>query len=315
MARIIIILIAISAGLAAGWMALQATWRPEPDAVTVRVEVPSVDVLVPQHNLIRGAKLSPDFVAWSSWPEDRVNSGMILRAQEPDAIKDLGGRILRSNVYTGEPLRREHLANGEGGFLSLILQPGTRAVGVKIGDEKTAGGFVLPNDRVDVMHTVIRDMDGDGSATGATRTILTNVRVLAIGQTSFGRESLQGKDDNLAIPSASFEDDTTLTGKTATLEVTTAQAEVLLSAAASGQLSLALRAAEDFGLSGLGDLTTIEGLDGEKNAALTPKFVAAPSTIFEAPGQTTEREVLIIGSGRERIIVTKTFKPDQQDGL
>lgn len=311
MARIIVVLIAVTAGLIAGGISLQATWRPEPEPLTVKIEVPSVEVLVPTRDLLRGAKLTSEFVAWSNWPEDRVNAGMILRADDSDAKKNMEGRLLRSNVYTGEPLRREHLAKGDGGFLSLVLQPGTRAVGVEIGNEKTAGGFVLPNDRVDVLHTVIRDVDGDGSAMGATRTILTNVRVLAIGQTSFEEGALAGQSTGPAPIEPPTSNGTTITGKTATLEVTTEQAEVLLSAAITGQLSLALRAAEDFGLSGLGDLSTIEG---RQVAPVTTQLAAAaqslepPAKVEEAPKtEPDESEVQIIGSGRQRSIVLKTF--------
>jgi pilus assembly protein CpaB len=202
-------------------------------------------------------------------------------------------------------LRREHLARGDGGFLSLVLQPGTRAIGVKITDEKTAGGFILPNDRVDVLHTVIRDFDGDGTATGSTRTILTNVRVLAIGQTSFDTEKLAADTTELSSEIAPADNGTTLTGQTATLEVTTEQAEALLSAAASGQLSLALRASEDFGLSGLGDLATIEGPKRETPAEQPP--VAVQATVGDRTDQiyTPKREVTIISAGKSRQVITE----------
>ncbi len=304
MLRKVILLVAVTAGLGAGWLAWKATLRP--DIESVRVAVPSVDVLVSSRDIQRGARLTQEMLTWEPWPEDHLKDNMILRSEQPDATTQVNDRVLRSNVYAGEPLRREHLARGDGGFLSLILQPGTRAIGVKITDEKTAGGFILPNDRVDVLHTVIRDFDGDGTATGTTRTILTNVRVLAIGQISFEKEKLAADTTELASDFEPVDGSTTLTGQTATLEVTTEQAEALLSAAASGQLSLALRASEDFGLSQLGDLATIEG---PKQQALpkigTPKDVEELVETRGSSSQNLKREITIISAGKSRQFVTE----------
>lgn len=304
MVRLIIIFVAVTAGLGAGWLAWQATLRPAVDPV--RIEVPSVDVLVSSRDIQRGARLTQDVLAWAPWPEDRLKDNMILRSEQPDAASEVNDRILRSNIYEGEPLRREHLARGDGGFLSLVLQPGTRAIGVKITDEKTAGGFILPNDRVDVLHTVIRDFDGDGTATGMTRTILTNVRVLAIGQTSFESNTLAADTTELSSEIEPPDNSTTLTGQTATLEVTTEQAEALLSAAASGQLSLALRASEDFGLSGLGDLETIEGPRLVKSEETgTPGGAQVIVADREAEKKSPKREVTFIAAGKSRQVITE----------
>lgn len=308
MVRIIIILVAVTAGLGAGWLAWQATLRPA--AEPVRIEVPSVDVLVSSRDIQRGARLTEDMLTWAPWPEDRLKDNMILRSEQPNAPSQVNDRVLRSNIYEGEPLRNEHLARGDGGFLSLVLQPGTRAIGVKITDEKTAGGFILPNDRVDVLHTVIRDFDGDGTATGTTRTILTNVRVLAIGQTSFEAKTLAADDSELASEIEPADSNMTLTGQTATLEVTTEQAEALLSAAASGQLSLALRASEDFGLSGLGDLATIEGRRPATSDSAQPVNVEIVADNRNEK-KSTRREVTIIASGKPRQVVTEAEEANQ----
>ena len=297
MLRLAVVMVAVVAGGGAGWLALQATWREPAEPVTVVVEEQKVDVLTPTVDLMRGAKVSAEHLAWTPWPAAQVNPGMILKEEEPDARDDLSGRVLRSNLYTGEPVRMQHLAKGEGSFLAMVLQPGMRAIGVQISEDKTAGGFVLPNDRVDVLHTVVRDIDGDGTATGATRTILTNVRVLAIGQTTFEGKALV--DDSRAAP-AEGGDGSTLTGKTATLEVSAAQAEVLLAAAASGQLALALRAADDFGLSGIGDLAMIEGAGPPAGAAPATE----PSSLAQTDAAPGQREIRIISAGLPRTVLT-----------
>ena len=295
MIRIMVAAIALIAGGGAGWLALHATWQQAPEQTTMVIEAPKVEVLTPRVDLLRGAKLEKEHLAWTLWPAEEVNPGMILKEEQPDAPQAFAGRVLRSNLYSGEPIRAPHLAETAAGFLSLALQPGMRAVGVQISDEKIAGGFVMPNDKVDVLHTVVRDLDGDGLATGATRTILTNVRVLAIGQTTFDRDALVAKSEGVEATS----DGATMTGSTATLEVSSEQGEVLLAAAASGQLSLALRAADDFGLSGIGDLAMIEGLKSEAPSAAEPV-----GTVEIANTEARHREVTIISSGVARTVMT-----------
>jgi pilus assembly protein CpaB len=306
MLRLAVVVIAVLAGGAAGWLALQATWREPPQPETVVLEEPKVDVLTPNLDLMRGAKLDQSHLVWASWPADRVSPGMILKEDQPDAPVTLTGRLLRSNLYAGEPVRAQHLSEKGGGFLSTVLQPGMRGLGVPISDDKTAGGFVLPNDRVDVLHTVVRDVDGDGTATGTTRTILTNVRVLAIGQTTFDERALV--ESEVAEAGAASGDGTTLTGSTATLEVTAEQAEILMAAAASGQLALALRPADDFGLSGIGDLTMLEGAAPEASA--DPALLRAVVDVSGAGPR--QREITIISAGVPRTVLTGV-KEDTDD--
>lgn len=300
MMRAAVVAVALLAGGGAGWLALQATWREPPQPETVVIEEPKTDVLTPTVDLTRGATLEPAHLAWVSWPLDRVSPGMILKQDQPDAADTLTGRVLRSNLYAGEPLRLQHLSENAGGFMAMVLQPGMRGLGVPISDDKTAGGFVLPNDRVDVLHTVVRDVDGDGTATGATRTILTNVRVLAIGQTTFEEGTLVESDIPDSEVEATASGGSTLTGSTATLEVTGEQAEILMAAAASGQLALALRAADDFGLSGIGDLAMLEGAALEALPDPVPSETAVDASEAGPP----QREVTIISTGVPLTILT-----------
>jgi pilus assembly protein CpaB len=133
----------------------------------------------------------------------------------------------------GEPIRREKLIRADGGgFMSAILPSGMRAVAITIDTRgaTSAGGFILPNDRVDVIRTY-RDDDASRSGGGDTQvseTLLNNIRVLAIGQT------VQERNGEKVV-----------TGETATLELTPAQAELVTLAQKVGQLSLALRSLVD----------------------------------------------------------------------
>ena len=83
-----------------------------------------------------------------------MNGNYIQKQTRPDAIEQLQNSIVRSQFVAGEPIREVKLARPESGFLSAILPPGMRAIAVRISAQNTAGGFILPGDRVDVIETV-----------------------------------------------------------------------------------------------------------------------------------------------------------------
>ena len=291
MLRLVIIAVALASGGGAGLIGYRATLQ---SPVETAPQIAEVDVLTLNRDLLRGARLAESHLDWSPWRADQVKPGMILRSEQPDARSRLSGRAVRSNLYVGDAVRAQHLAEGDGGYLALTLAPSMRAIGVQVNEVKTAGGFIMPNDRVDVLLTVVRDLDGDGAATGATRTILTNLRVLAIGNTTYEAASRVKEAPGDGSKKAA-ERPATVEGKTATLEVTPAQAEILLAASASGHLSLALRAAQDFGLSGIGDLEMIE----------RATEVAAPAAPRADPGAPRKRQVTIIASGSSRVVAAE----------
>lgn len=236
MIRLVIVIVALTTGGAAAWLAL--TTRPEPTASAVvqpAPQVPMREVLVASADLGLGQKLTKESMRWQSWPESTVNPIYITRSARPDALENLGGSVLRSRVMSGEPILQEKLAPLNSGFLSAMLPAGKRAVAVRISVENTAGGFILPNDRVDVIHTV--EQKGDAHDEQFSRTVLRNVPVLAIDQT-LEEPSDKSKDEKAKTRASAI-------GKTATLELDSAQAELVAAAEAKGRLSLALRSAAD----------------------------------------------------------------------
>jgi pilus assembly protein CpaB len=119
--------------------------------------------------------------------------------------------------------------------MAAILPSGMRAISTEISPETGAGGFILPNDRVDVLLT--RRLKNPDQAAGGqdvvtSEIILVNVRVLAIDQAP------KEKDGQNAV-----------VGKTVTLELTSAQTQALSSARQAGTLSLALRSIADVKMS------------------------------------------------------------------
>jgi pilus assembly protein CpaB len=116
---------------------------------------------------------------------------------------------------------------GEGGFMSVKLPPGMRAMAVPMTVDTDAGGFVLPGDRVDVLLLIKNQNGGDPSKTMASHMVMRNIKVLAI-------------DQNTEPKSQS-----SLIGSSATLEVPAQDTEALARAKAQGDLVLILRSYAD----------------------------------------------------------------------
>lgn len=228
MLRILILLVALSSGGLAAWLALGPAEEAPAATASEPVQVALEDVLVANVELKRGASLDETTMGWQPWPKDAVPAGFISRSARPDALQTLKGSVVRTGFVAGEPIRDDKLAPAGSGFLSGLLPPGKRAVAVRITAESTAGGFILPDDRVDVIHTAAKPASENQQPQVFSRTILSNVRVLAVDQTA-----------------AESADGAAVVGKTATLEVDPDQVTMIAAAETSGSIALALRAASD----------------------------------------------------------------------
>jgi pilus assembly protein CpaB len=230
-ARLAVIGVAVVAGVAAAFMA-SGSKPPEALPPLPAPVIATDDVLVASHELTFGSILGPADMRWQAWPKANLPEGVIKRSSEPNAMVDIGGSLLRSNFSEGEPFRHERLVKGaNSNFMAAILTQGMRAVSINIdaNGSNTAGGFILPNDHVDVLHTIHDDTTAKAGGDGfVTEPLLLNVRVLAIGQT------VQEKNNERVI-----------SGTSATLEVTPRQAATLVLAQRVGQLSLILRSMTD----------------------------------------------------------------------
>lgn len=235
MFRFIILFVALVAGGGAAWIAF--AMRGEPVAtVAIQVTPPAAtrDVLVASTDLAPGQTLTKESMQWQPWPESAAQRAYVNRSARPDAIASLVGAVVRSSMIAGDPIRDDKLGLLNAGLLSSMLPSGKRAVAVRITAATTAGGFIMPNDRVDVLHTLGSLDKPEGQKDYTTRTILTNITVLAIDQTLDERN----KDEKSKAKSIAV-------GKTATLELDARQAELVTAAEAAGTLSLALRSAVD----------------------------------------------------------------------
>ena len=189
-------------------------------------------MLIAKSDIGMGTAISSQDLVWQAWPSATTGESYITRKDKPNAIEEINGAITRAPFTAGEPIREAKLIRGLGaaGFMAAILPSGMRAVSTEISPETGAGGFILPNDRVDViLSRRAKDSDNKSNAPPPTsETILTNVRVLAIDQT------VEEKNGQRVV-----------VGKTATLEIAPRQAETLTQARQTGTLSLALRSLLD----------------------------------------------------------------------
>lgn len=223
----VLVLAVVAAGLAALLARGLVSSGDTPVEPTI-VQAPMTDVLVASTTVDRGARLSAGDLRWQSWPNAALGEGFVTRAQRPAAVAELTGSLVRTSIANGEPVTNAKIIDlKSGGFMSALVNPGKRAVAITVSPETGAGGFILPNDRVDIIQ--IRHVQEQGSLGTAQDVVrgsilLRDIRVLAIDQ-RFKDES----GDQVAI------------GKTATLELTPQQAELITVAQAEGTLVLSLR--------------------------------------------------------------------------
>ena len=232
-ARLAILGIALGAGALAAYLQ-SGTSAPAAATVTVvQAPIDMVEVLVASAEIPVGNTVTERDIRWQSWPQAAATASMIRRGSDGGALAELTGSMARHSMLEGEPVRREKLIKPDGsGFLSAMLPSGMRAAAITIdtAGRSSAGNFVLPNDRVDVIRT-FRD-DASTKASGAdvygSEAVLTNVRVLAIGQNV---QEVNGQK--------------VVTGETATLELLPAQVGAVMLAQKIGTLTLSLRSLAD----------------------------------------------------------------------
>lgn len=229
-ARLVVLVIALGAGGVAAMLAGRSEKPAPPPPAPPKAE--TIDILIAKSDIALGQPLNPGDMDWQAWPANAPAANFIRKPDRPNAIEKLSGYVARAPFVAGEPIREAKIVNPKGaGFMAAILPSGSRAVSTQISPETGAGGFILPNDRVDV---IVTKKDRANSRSGdeglVSETVLTDVRVLAIDQ------MLEEKNGQKVV-----------IGKTATLELTIAQAETLALAQRTGTVSLALRSIADAG--------------------------------------------------------------------
>ena len=261
-ARLVVLGIAVAAGGLAAFLAGNFESAPPPPPAPAAPQIATTDILVAKNDVGIGQALTAQDIEWQMWPEAAANAAFIRKNEHPDALQQYVGAIVRVPMAAGEPLRDNKVIRGKNsGYMAAILPAGMRAYSTEISPETGAGGFILPNDRVDVVLSA-RDREAEkatGVETHTSITILTNVRVLAIDQL------VQEKDGQRVV-----------VGKTATLELAPRQVEILAAARQTGVLSLTLRSIVD----ATGDKKDAGDDDRDRGSRLnTIRFGVSTSTI------------------------------------
>ena len=228
-ARMAILGVAVMAAGGAAIMASNFARQPEPPAEVTKAapKIKLSEVLVADNDIPLGTRLNADMVRWQKWPEELVSTGYIVKSGGVTVEKTVAGSIVRSAFFAGEPIRDGKLIKSDSGYMSAMLPSGQRAIATSISTDTSAGGFILPNDRVDVIMT--RREQTDVGEKFVTETILQNIRVLAIDQT------IEEKDGEAVV-----------VGSTATLQLDPRQTEILTVAQQmADRLTLSLRSLED----------------------------------------------------------------------
>ena len=231
--RVVFLLLAVIVAGATAFMA-RAWLQSERAALIAQVGAPkeapvapTLQVLVARNAIHTGQIVKPDDLRWQSWPEGSLAPTYIVEGKRP--MSDFVGSVARGPIAPGEPITEGKLVlAGTRGFMSAVLQPGTRAVSVPITATSAVSGFIYAGDRVDVLLTHVLSAEKGGSQHTATETVLRNARVIAMDQRL---DFSPGDKPDVA--------------KTATLELTPKQSEIVTLAVKMGDLSLVLRSLQD----------------------------------------------------------------------
>ena len=217
-AQVAVLALALGAGGVAAALVMRSGEPVAPPPAAPQVA--TVDILVAKTDIEVGRRLTPEQVQWQPWPATATSSEYFRQVDNPGIVGQIAGSITRGGFTSGEPILKAKVIRADGsGYMAALIRPGMRAIATDITPEAGVGGFILPNDHVDVILT--RKSHGEDFQ---SETILTNVRVLAIDQT------VEEKNGQRVV-----------IGKIATLELAVPQAEMLALARRLGSISLMLR--------------------------------------------------------------------------
>ncbi len=279
---LVLMFVAIGCGLAASYMTSRVIAERNAD----QGEVEKIPVLVAKKNLNLGTLIKN--------PETMFEEKFFVKGEEPkkairtlDQLKD---KRLNKPVSAEQFVTDEDLIDKSSGSLEAVVQPGMRAIGLKVNVESSGGGFVLPHSRVDLVHVVKTEKET------VSKIIMQNVLVLAVDQAA-----VKPEDKNSFVP------------QTVTVEVTPSQAEALALAQDIGSIKLILRGFGDeervhtagINPKNIGSANEGKSDDTEDAGTVkeTPRLaskipdVPDESAVPEVKAPTVKMHVLVIGMG------------------
>jgi pilus assembly protein CpaB len=173
-----------------------------------------------------GSLVNEENVKLEQWPKDRVPAEALTRTE------DFNGRHARQKIYVGEPLIEPKLLGRDEG--AIEIPKGLRVVAISVSPEAIHNGLVLPNSRCD-LQVLINANPALGVSEAICKTVLQDIRVFAVNDvTSTEAKDAKGPETR-SIP----------TGKTVSLLVTPAQAQIVTLASHMGTIRLIMRRNDD----------------------------------------------------------------------
>ena len=212
--RLAILGIALVAGAAAFFLMMGNSSDGPAIQIVEQVKEETVRVLVATRDIQRGERLAVEDTNWIAWPKKGIQPNFITD-ENAEQRQELSSAVARSLIVTGEPIvNAKVVKTGSSGLMAAILAPGMRAVTLRISPETSSGGFILPGDRIDILHT----------GKNRTKVLFEEVRVLAVN-TMYSENSETPHIDGVNM----------------TLELSPRDAEAFTTARSSGGLSVVLR--------------------------------------------------------------------------
>lgn len=240
--------------MALGWLR-QTSQRMQP------VQAPTVAVVVAAKDVDAANTLRADQLAVVQWPQAGAPKGGFAK------IEEAAGRVALLPIGPGEPILEAKLApQGTPAGLTALVSPEKRAMTVKVDEASGVAGFIVPNNRVDVIVTLSRTPFSEDPVCGV---VLQNLRVLGTGQKIIEKQP-DGKPQ--VVP-------------TVTLEVSPEEGEQLSLASLEGRITLALRSQKDESRVATAGIRTSQLVQGGKPEEPKPEKVTAK-------GNTSSVEVL-----------------------
>lgn len=238
-ARQLIVLVIAAVAAVGALLLIRGLGARQAEQTAVEAEqIAGQQVLVAARDIPQGAALAPSDLAVALFPTSSVSPSFVRLDQQPSAQADFVNGVTRRAFVQGEPIVASAVVQPDGrGFLAAQLEPGFRAVAIEIEAITAAGGFIQPNDHVDVIMTArINNRDGGGEAVRSD-IVLRDVRVLALGDRTNTQESGEAPE--------------MVEAGVAVLELSAEDARTLALADEMGTISLALRGvqAETVGMS------------------------------------------------------------------
>ena len=217
-----------------------------------------------------GTELAEDNVQEIPWAAKGLPVGAFTSKA---ALFKEGRRISLASIQQNEPILTSKVTGpGERASLSTLLDKDKRAITIRVDDVRGVAGFILPNDRVDVV--LIRTLSEGNTRRDISDILLQDVKVIAVDQI------------------ASEQKDRPTVAKAVTLEVTPFQAQKISLATNIGHLSLILRKAGDSNIVADRRVTETDLSAGEAAVIIPPPPPVAAGAATSSGGAPTTAKVL-----------------------